>query len=72
MKDKTWDLPEFTEGINLHGERLRLEAIKQEKKQERKNSLVFGLIGALNLALIILIISLSAAILIMTYKIVIL
>ena len=72
MKDKTWDLPEFTEGINLHGERLRLEAIKQEKKQERKNNLVFGLIGALNLALIILIISLSAAILIMTYKIVIL
>ena len=62
------ELPDFAEGINLHGERLRLEAFYAEQKRIRKQKFRFGLVTALNMALIILIISLSVAIWIMIYQ----
>lgn len=62
------ELPDFAEGINLHGERLRLEAFYAEQKRTRKQKFRSGLASALNMALIILIISLSVAIWIMIYQ----
>lgn len=70
MKHKTTgaELPDFAEGINLHGERLRLEAFYAEQKRIRKQKFRSGLVSALNMALIILIITLSVAIWIMIYQ----
>lgn len=70
MEHKTTgtELPDFAEGINLHGERLRLEAFYAEKKRIRKQKFRSGLVTALNMALIILIITLSVAIWIMIYQ----
>lgn len=62
------ELPDFAEGINLHGERLRLEALYEEQKRIRKQKFRSGLVTALNMALIILIITLSVAIWIMIYQ----
>lgn len=62
------ELPDFAEGINLHGERLRLEAFYAEQKRNRKQKFRSGLVTALNMALIILIITLSVAIWIMIYQ----
>lgn len=62
------ELPDFAEGINLHGERLRLEAFYAEQKRIRKQKFRSGLATALNMALIILIITLSVAIWIMIYQ----
>lgn len=62
------ELPDFAEGINLHGERLRLEAFYAEQKRIRKQKFRSGLVSALNMALIILIITLSVAIWIMIYQ----
>ena len=62
------ELPDFAEGINLHGERLRLEAFYAEQKRIRKQKFRSGLVMALNMALIILIITLSVAIWIMIYQ----
>lgn len=62
------ELPDFAEGINLHGERLRLEALYAEQKRIRKQKFRSGLVTALNVALIILIITLSVAIWIMIYQ----
>lgn len=70
MEHKTTgaEIPDFAEGINLHGERLRLEAFYAEQKRIRKQKFRSGLVTALNMALIILIISLSVAIWIMIYQ----
>lgn len=70
MEHKTTgaELPDFAEGINLHGERLRLEALYAEQKRIRKQKFRSGLVSALNMALIILIITLSVAIWIMIYQ----
>lgn len=70
MEHKTTgaELPDFAEGINLHGERLRLEAFYAEQKRIRKKKFRDGLVTALNMALIILIITLSVAIWIMIYQ----
>lgn len=70
MEHKTTgaELPDFTEGINLRGERLRLEAIYAEQKRIRKQRFRSGLITALNMALIILVISLIVAIWILIYQ----
>lgn len=70
MEHKTTgaELPDFTEGINLRGERLRLEAIYAEQKRIRKQKFRSGLITVLNMALIILIISLIVAIWILIYQ----
>lgn len=70
MEHKTTgaELPDFAEGINLHGERLRLEAFYAEQKRIRKQKFRSGLVTALNTALIILIITLSVAIWIMIYQ----
>lgn len=70
MEHKTTgaELPDFTEGINIHGERLRLEALYAEQKRIRKQKVRYGLVTALNMALIILIITLSIAIWIMIYQ----
>lgn len=70
MEHKTTgaELPDFTEGINLRGERLRLEALYAEQKRIRKQKVRYGLVTALNIALIILIITLSVAIWIMIYQ----
>lgn len=70
MEHKTTgaELPDFAEGINLHGERLRLEAFYAEQKRIRKQKVRYGLVTTLNMALIILIISLSVAIWIMIYQ----
>lgn len=70
MEHKTTgaELPDFAEGINLHGERLRLEALYAEQKRIRKQKVRYGLVTALNMALIILIITLSVAIWIMIYQ----
>lgn len=70
MEHKTTgaELPDFAEGINLHGERLRLEALYEEQKRIRKQKFRSGLVTALNMALIILIITLSVAIWIMIYQ----
>lgn len=70
MEHKTTgaELPDFAEGINLHGERLRLEAFYAEQKRIRKQRFRSGLVTALNMALIILIITLSVAIWIMIYQ----
>lgn len=70
MEHKTTgaELPDFAEGINLHGERLRLEAFYAEQKRIRKQKFRSGLVSALNIALIILIITLSVAIWIMIYQ----
>lgn len=62
------ELPDFAEGINLHGERLRLEAFYAEQKRIRKQKFRSGLVTALNMALIILIITLIVAIWIMIYQ----
>ena len=62
------ELPDFVEGINLHGERLRLEAFYAEQKRIRKQKFRSGLVTVLNMALIILIITLSVAIWIMIYQ----
>lgn len=62
------ELPDFAEGINIHGERLRLEAFYAEQKRIRKQKFRSGLVTALNMALIILIITLSVAIWIMIYQ----
>lgn len=62
------ELPDFTEGINLRGERLRLEALYAEQKRIRKQKFRYGLVTALNMALIILILSLSVAVWIMIYQ----
>ena len=62
------ELPDFAEGINHHGERLRLEAFYEEQKRIRKQKFRSGLVTALNMALIILIITLSVAIWIMIYQ----
>lgn len=62
------ELPDFAEGINLHGERLRLEAFYAEQKRIRKQKFRSGLVTVLNMALIILIITLSLAIWIMIYQ----
>lgn len=62
------ELPDFAEGINLHGERLRLEALYAEQKRIRKQKFRSGLVTALNMALIILIVTLSVAIWIMIYQ----
>lgn len=62
------ELPDFAEGINLHGERLRLEAFYAEQKRIRQQKFRSGLVTALNMALIILIITLSVAIWIMIYQ----
>lgn len=70
MEHKTTgaELPDFAEGINLRGERLRLEALYAEQKRIRKQKVRYGLVTALNIALIILIITLSVAIWIMIYQ----
>lgn len=70
MEHKTTgaELPDFAEGINLHGERLRLEAFYAEQKRIKKQKFRSGLVTALSMALIILIISLSVAIWIMIYQ----
>lgn len=70
MEHKTTgaELPDFAEGINLHGERLRLEALYAEQKRIRKQKFRSGLVTALNMALIILIITLSVAIWVMIYQ----
>lgn len=70
MEHKTTgaELPDFAEGINLHGERLRLEAFYAEQKRIRKQKFRSGLVTALNMVLIILIITLSVAIWIMIYQ----
>lgn len=70
MEHKTTgaELPDFAEGINLHGERLRLEALYAEQKRIRKQKFRSGLVTVLNMALIILIITLSVAIWIMIYQ----
>lgn len=70
MEHKTTgaELPDFTEGINLRGERLRLEALYAEQKRIRKQKVRYGLVTALNMALIILIISLSVAVWILIYQ----
>lgn len=70
MEHKTTgaELPDFAEGINLHGERLRQEAFYAEQKRIRKQKFRSGLVTALNMALIILIITLSVAIWIMIYQ----
>lgn len=70
MEHKTTgaELPDFAEGINLHGERLRLEAFYAEQKRIRKQKFRSGLVTALNMALIILIISLIVAIWILIYQ----
>lgn len=70
MEHKTTgaELPDFAEGINLHGERLRLEAFYAEQKRIRKQKFRSGLVTALNMALVILIITLSVAIWIMIYQ----
>lgn len=70
MEHKTTgaELPDFAEGINLHGERLRLESFYAEQKRIRKQKFRSGLVTALNMALIILIITLSVAIWIMIYQ----
>lgn len=70
MEHKTTgaELPDFTEGINLRGERLRLEALYAEQKKIRKQKVRYGLVTALNMALIILIISLSVAVWILIYQ----
>lgn len=70
MEHKTTgaELPDFAEGINLHGERLRLEALYAEQKRIRKQKFRSGLVSALNMALIILIITLSVAIWIVIYQ----
>lgn len=70
MEHKTTgaELPDFAEGINLHGERLRLEAFYAEQKRIRKQKFRSGLVTTLNMALIILIITLSVAIWIMIYQ----
>lgn len=70
MEHKTTgaELPDFAEGINLHGERLRLEAFYAEQKRIRKQKFRSGLVTALNMALIILIITLSVATWIMIYQ----
>lgn len=62
------ELPDFAEGINLHCERLRLEALYAEQKRIRKQKFRSGLVTVLNMALIILIITLSVAIWIMIYQ----
>ena len=62
------ELPDFAEGINLHGERLRLEAFYAEQRRIRKQKFRSGLVTALNIALIVLIITLSVAIWIMIYQ----
>lgn len=69
MEHKTTgaELPDFTEGINLRGERLRLEAFYAEQRI-RKQKVRYGLVTALNMALIILIISLSVAVWILIYQ----
>lgn len=70
MEHKTTgaELPDFAEGINLHGERLRLEALYAEQKRIRKQKFRSGLVTALSMALIILILTLSVAIWIMIYQ----
>ncbi len=70
MEHKTTgaELPDFTEGINLRGERLRLEALYAEQKRIRKQKVRYGLVTALNMALIILILSLSVAVWILIYQ----
>ena len=70
MEHKTTgaELPDFAEGINLHGERLRLEAFYAEQKRIRTQKFRSGLVTALNMALIILIITLIVAIWIMIYQ----
>lgn len=70
MEHKTTgaELPDFAEGINLHGERLRLEAFYAEQKRIRKQKVRYGLVTALNMALIILILSLSVAVWILIYQ----
>lgn len=70
MEHKTTgaEIPDFAEGINLHGERLRLEAFYAEQKRIRKQKFRSGLVTALNMALVILIITLSVAIWIMIYQ----
>lgn len=70
MEHKTTcaELPDFAEGINLHGERLRLEAFYAEQKRIRKQKFRSGLVTVLNVAILILIISLSVAIWIMIYQ----
>lgn len=70
MEHKTTgaELPDFAEGINLHGERLRLEAFYAEQKRIKKQKFRSGLVTALNIALIILILTLSVAIWIMIYQ----
>lgn len=70
MEHKTTgaELPDFAEGINLHGERLRLEALYAEQKRIRKQKFRSGLLTGLSMALIILIITLSVAIWIMIYQ----
>ena len=64
MEHKTTgaELPDFAEGINLHGERLRLEAFYAEQKRIRKQKFRSGL------AILILILSLSVAVWIMIYQ----
>ena len=62
------ELPDFAECINLHGDRLRLEAFYAEQKRIRKQKFRSGLVTVLNMALIILIITLSVAIWIMIYQ----
>lgn len=70
MEHKTTgaELPDFAEGINLHGERLRLEAFYAEQKRIRKQKFRSGLEIALSMALVILIISLIVAVWIMIYQ----
>lgn len=62
------ELPDFAEGINLHGERLRLEAFYAEQKRIRKQKFKSGLVTVLSIALIVLILSLSVAVWIMIYQ----
>ena len=70
MEHKTTgaELPDFAEGINLHGERLRLEALYTEQKRIRKQKFRSGLETALNMTIIILSMSLIVAIWIMIYQ----
>lgn len=67
-KSTSAELPDFAEGINLHGERLRLEAFYAEQKRIRKQKFRSGLVTVLSMALIILIISLIVAVWIMIYQ----
>lgn len=58
-----WEFPDFAEGINRHGERVRLEAFPIEKPAARKQktSVMIYLVQVINILLVIMIIVLAFA-----------